>query len=81
MCDEKREVRKYNNMQCTVKSVIIIYYYYYAICRIAPNFHAQILYDFRELHRNHEIFCHKNFLSAALSTRLDTLASRNDNKP
>ena len=53
-------------------------YYYYAICRIAPNFHAQILYDFRELHRNHEIFCHKNFLSAALSTRLDTLASRND---
>ena len=31
--------------------------------------------DFHELHRNHENFCHKNFLTAPLSAGLDTLKS------
>ena len=45
---------------------------------LEPETNIQILYSyFRELHRNYEIFCHKNFLVAALSTRLDTLALMN----
>ena len=31
-----------------------------------------------ELHRNHKIFCHENFLTAPLSTGLDTLKLRNN---
>ena len=34
--------------------------------------------DFCELHRNHENFCHENFLTAPLSTGLDTLKSQNN---
>ena len=46
--------------------------------RIAPNFRGQIFRDFRELHRNHGSFCYENFLTAPLSTSLDTLKSRNN---
>ena len=46
--------------------------------RIAPNFCGQIFCDFRELYRNHENFYHKNFLTAPLSTELDTLKSQNN---
>ena len=47
------------------------------------NFHIQIFVvkcfrHFRELHRNHETFCHENFLTASLSTGRDTLKSQNN---
>ena len=46
--------------------------------RIAPNFRGQIFRDFHELHRNHDNFATKNFLTAPLSTGLDTLKSQNN---
>ena len=36
--------------------------------------------DFHELHRNHENFCHENFLTAPLSTGLDTLKLQNNDQ-
>ena len=36
--------------------------------------------DFRELHRNHENFCHENFLTPPLSTGLHTSTSRNNDE-
>ena len=46
--------------------------------RIAPNFHGQIFCDFCELHRNYKNYCHENFLTAPLSTGLDTWKSWNN---
>ena len=43
--------------------------------RIAPNLY---FHDFHEIHRNHENVCHENFLTALLSTGLDTLKSQNN---
>ena len=42
---------------------------------IASNFRDQIFSRFSELHRNHQKFCYENFLTAPLSTGLDTLKS------